>query len=159
MRIVMNRILLKLGMTLIGIWLFLIYGFQEAAGEEWKLFQATRTGNVYYYDPTNVKRFTNNFLWVWVRIIETSGLSKEDLKGLEDPERTVDVTGKAEGKSTGEWKQLFEINCSEGRVRVLSATLFNRDGSIKDEYILPSEWAPIPPDSVTNHLRKIICRP
>jgi len=149
--------MLKLGMILIGFWSFFICGFHEAEGAEWKLFQASPTGNIYYYDPTEVKRFSNNFLWVWVRIIETAGLSKGDLKGLQDPGSTADVIEKAKEKSTGEWKQLFEINCSEGMARVLSAILYNRDGSIKDEYKLPSEWVSIPPDSVTNHLKKMIC--
>ena len=152
-----NKLLVKVGIILIGIWSLFIYGFNEAEGAEWKLFQATSTGNIYYYDSTNIKRFTNNFLWVWVRIIETVGLSKEDLKGLKDPERAVDVIEKAQKKSTGEWKQLFEINCSEGMVRVLSATLYNNHGSMKDEYKIPSEWVHIPPDSVTNYLSKIVC--
>ncbi len=149
--------LVKIGISLIGIYSLFIFGFHEAAGAEWKLFQASPTGNIYYYDPTDVKRFTQTFLWVWVRIIETAGLSKEDLKGLEDPERAVHVIEKAQEKSTGEWRQLFEINCSEGMVRVLSATLYHRDGSIKEEYKLPSEWAHIPPGSVTKKKRKIIC--
>jgi hypothetical protein len=152
-----NKLLVKVGITLIGIWSLFIYGSNEAAGAGWKLFQATSTGNIYYYDSTNIKRFTNNFLWVWVRIIETAGLSEEDLKGLKDPERAVDVIEKAQEKSTGEWKQLFEINCLERKVRILSATLYNNNGSIKDEYEIPSEWVHIPPGSVTNYLSKIVC--
>jgi hypothetical protein len=152
-----NKLLVKVGITLIGFWSLFVYGSNEAAGAEWKLFQATSTGNIYYYDSTNIKRFTNNFLWVWVRIIETVGLSEEDLKGLKDPERAVDVIEKAQEKSTGEWKQLFEINCLERKVRILSATLYNNNGSIKDEYEIPSEWVHIPPGSVTNYLSKIVC--
>jgi hypothetical protein len=152
-----NKLLAKFGITLIGIWSLFIYGYNEAEGAEWKLFQATSTGNIYYYDSTNIKRFTNNFLWVWVRIIETVGLSEEDLKGLKDPERAVGVIEKAQEKSTGEWKQLFEINCLERKFRVLSATLYNINGSIKDEYEIPSEWVHIPPGSVTNYLSKIVC--
>jgi len=152
-----NKLVVKVGITLIGIWPFFIYGFNETEGAEWKLFQATSTGGIYYYDSTNVKRLANNFLWVWVRIVETVGLSKEDSKALKNPEKAVDVIKKAQEKSTGEWKQLFEINCSEGMVRILSATLYNNYGSIKDEYQLPSEWVHIPPDSVTNYLSKIVC--
>ncbi len=152
-----NKLLIKVGITFIGILLFFIYGFNEAEGAEWKLFQATSTGSIYHYDSTGIKRFANNSLWVWVRIIETVGLSKEDLKRLEDPERAVDVIEKAQEKSTGVWKQLFEINCSERMFRILSATLYDKKGSIKDDYQIPSEWVPIPPNSVTNYLSKIVC--
>jgi hypothetical protein len=109
------------------------------------------------YNFMDVPQSPNNFLWVWVRIIETVGLSEEDLKGLKDPEKAVDVIEKAQEKSTGEWKQLFEINCLERKVRILSATLYNNNGSIKDEYEIPSEWVHIPPGSVTNYLSKIVC--
>jgi len=41
--------------------------------------------------------------------------------------------------------------------RTLSATLYEKDGSIKEDYELPSEWIYIPKDSVTKSLTKMIC--
>jgi len=151
-------LLIKFGMILIGIWSLFIYGFNKAEGAEWKLFQATSVGNIYYYDPTSIKRFPNDILWVWVKIIETKAFSKEDLKELKDPKKANEVIKEAQKKSTGEWKQLFEINCSAKMVRVLSATLYDTKGIIKEDYEIPSEWVSIAQNSVTNYLTEILCR-
>jgi hypothetical protein len=152
-----NKWFAKFGITLIGICLLFIYGFCKAEAEEWKLFQATTTGNIYYFDSTSIKHFPNDVVWVWVRIVETTGFSEEDLKGLRDPKKAKNVLKRAHERSAGEWKQLFEIMCSTRMVRTLSATLYDKDGNIKEDYEIPSEWVYIPPNSVTNHLIKMIC--
>jgi len=153
-----NQLLIKFGMILIGIWSLFIYGFNKAEGAEWRLFQATSVGNIYYYDPTSIKRFPNDILWVRVKIIETKGFGKEDLKELKDPKKVNEVIKEAQKTSTGEWKQLFEINCSAKMVRVLSATLYDTKGILKEDYEIPSEWVPIAQNSVTNYLTEILCR-
>ena len=152
-----NKLLIKFGIILIGIWSLFIYGFNNAEGAEWKLFQTSSVGNIYYYDPTSVKRYSNDILWVWVRIIETTGFSKKDLEQLKDSKKAIEVIKKAQEKSTGEWKQVFEINCSARMFRVLSATLYDTNGNIKEDYEIPSEWVHIPQNSVTNYLTKILC--
>ncbi len=152
-----NKLLIKLGIILIGVWSLLIYGFNKAEGAEWELFQATSAGNIYYYDATRVERSPNDILRVWVRILETTGFSKADLEKLKDPKKGIGVAKEAQKKSTGEWKQLFEINCSARMVRVLSATLYDMEGKVKENYELPSEWVHIAENSVTNYLAKILC--
>jgi len=152
-----NKWFAKFGITLVGIWSLFIYGFCKAEAAEWKLFQAATTGNIYYFDSTSIKHFPNDVVWVWVRIVETTGFSEEDLKGLKDPKKAKDVLKRAHERSTGEWKQLFEIMCSNRMVRTLSATLYDRDENIKEDYEIPSEWVYIPPNSVTSHLIKMIC--
>ena len=152
-----NKLLIKFGIILLGLWSFHIYGLNKAEGAVWELFQTTSAGNIYYYDATSIERFPNDILQVWVRIIETTGFSKADLEKLKDSERAIEVIKKAQKRSTGEWKQLFEINCSKRFFRVLSATLYDMNGNIKENYELPSEWTRIPQNSVTNYLAKILC--
>jgi hypothetical protein len=152
-----NKLPIKFGIILIGVSLFFIYGFNKAEGAQWQLFQTTSTGNIYYYDATSIERFSNDILRVWVRIIETTGFSKRDLEELKDPKKAIEVIKKAQTNSRSEWKQLFEINCSARMVRVLSATLYDMNGNIKENYELPSEWAQIGQNSVTNYLTKILC--
>ena len=153
-----NKLLIKFGIILLGFWSFLIYGFNKAEGAEWQLFQTTSAGNIYYYDATSIERLPpNDILQVWVRIIETTGFSKADLEKLKDSGRAIEVIKKAQKHSRSEWKQLFEINCSGRLFRVLSATLYDVNGNIKENYELPSEWTRIPQNSVTNHLAKILC--
>jgi hypothetical protein len=152
-----NKLLIESGIILIGFWSLLIYGFDKAEGAEWKLFQTTSAGNIYYYDTISIERLQNGILRVWVRIIETTGFSKADLKKLKDPKKAIEVIKEAQKKSTGEWKQLFEINCSEGLFRVFSATLYDTNGNLKENYELPSEWTHIPQNSVTNYLAGILC--
>jgi len=123
-----NILLIKFGIIVIGIGSLVIYGSNKAEGAEWKLFQATSVGNIYYYDLASIKRFPNDILWVWVKIIETREFSKEELEELKDPKKANEVIKEAQEKSTGEWKQLFEINCSGKMIRVLSATLYDTNG-------------------------------
>ena len=152
-----NKLLIKFAIILIGAWLLLLYGFNKAEGAEWELFQTTSVGNIYYYDATSIERFPNHILQVWVRIIETTGFSNADLEKLKKPETAIEVIKKAQKNLRSEWKQLFEINCSGRLFRVLSATLYDMNGNIKENYELPSEWTRIPQNSVTNHLAKILC--
>ncbi len=152
-----SKSLIKFGMVYTSVLLFFIGGFNRAEGAQWELFQTTSTGNIYYYDATSVKRFPNDIVQVWVRIIETTGFSRADLEKLKDSEKAIEVVKEAQKRSTNEWKQLFEINCSARKVRVLSATLYDRNGKIKEEYELASEWAHISQNSVTNYLAKILC--
>jgi hypothetical protein len=152
-----NKLPIKFGIILIGVWSLLIYCFNKAEGAEWELFQATSAGNIYYYDGTSVERFSNGILQVSVRIVETAGFSKADLEKLKDPKKGIEIAKEAQKKSRGEWKQLFEINCSTRMVRVLSATLYDMNGNAKENYELPSEWAHIAENSVTNYLAKILC--
>ena len=152
----LNKSVLQFGIIFMGILSLFIFGF-KAEATEWKLFQATPTGDIYYYDPTSVKRFPNDILSVWVRIIETTEFSKKDLEKLKDSKRANDVIKEAQKKSKGESKHLFEINCSANMVRVLKATLYDTKGTIKEDYESPSEWVPIPKNSVTNYLTEILC--
>ncbi len=152
------RRLVKFGIILIGALSFFVSGTDKTEAAEWKLFQATSAGNIYYYDPTSVKHFSNDIFRVWVRIIETQGFSKRELEGLKDPKKGMGVVKKAERRSTGEWKQLFEIDCTGRMIRVLSATLYDTKGITKEDYEIPSDWVQIAPDSVTNYLSEILCR-
>lgn len=152
-----NKLPIKSGIILISISSFFIYGFNRAEAAEWKLFQATPSGSIYYYDPTSVKRFPNDLLRVSVRIVETTGFTKKDLEKLKDSKKANEVIKEAQKKSTGESKHLFEINCSENMVRVLTATLFDTKGNIKEDYESSSEWVPIPKNSVTNYLTEMLC--
>ena len=152
-----NKLLIKSGIIIIGVWSLLIYGFNKAEGAVWQLFQTTSAGNIYYYDATSIERFQNGILRVWVRIIETTGFSKADLEKLKDPKKAIEVIKETQKRSTSEWKQLFEINCSGRMVRVLSATLYDMNGKVKENYELPSEWVHIAQNSVTNYLAKILC--
>ena len=152
-----DQYLYQFGRVVMMIWLFSVYGINGAEGAEWKLFQASPAGNIYYFDSASVKHFPNGLVWVWVKIIETRGFSEEELKGLKDPKKSKDIIAKAQAKSMEEWRQLFEINCSVWMARTLSATLYDKDGSIEEDYELPSEWVYISKDSVTNSLTKMIC--
>ncbi len=153
-----SKSLTRFGIILIGpLMLLFVFGFNKTEGAEWKLFQATSVGDIYYYDPTNIKRFPNDTVWVWVKIVGTTGFSKGELKELKDPQKGTEVIKEARRRLTSQWKQLFEINCSARMVRVLSATLYDSKGIIKEDYEIPSDWVPIAPDSVTNYLTKILC--
>ncbi len=152
-----NKLLLKWGVLAFGFWLLSIYGFDKAEGAEWKLFEATPTGDIYYYDSTNIKHFPNGIVWVWARIIETTGFSEEKLKELKDPKIAKEAIKEAQEKSTGEWKDLFEIHCPAGIVRILSATSYDTRGNIREDDEIPSEWVNISPNSVTNYLTRIVC--
>jgi hypothetical protein len=152
-----NKLLIQFGIILLGFWSFFIYGFHKAEGADWQFFQTTSAGNIYYYDAISIERLPNDILRVSVRIVETTGFGKVDLEKLKDPEKVTEVIEKAQKKSTGEWKQRFEMNCSAKMFRVLSATLYDMNGNIKENYELPSEWTRIPQNSVTNHLARILC--
>jgi len=153
-----NKLSPKYGFFALSICFLFIIGFSTVEGAEWKLFRAVPTGNVYYYDSTNIKHFPNGVVWVWVRIIETTRISEEKLQTIKKTKKPKDTLQQAQQESTGEWRELFEINCSSGMARVLSATSYDTQGKIRDDYEGPSEWGSLSPNSVTNYLTEFVCR-
>jgi hypothetical protein len=151
-----NQYPYQFGRVVMMIWLFSVYGINGAEGAEWKLFQASPAGNIYYFDSASIKHFPNGLVWVWVKIIETRGFSEEELRGLKDPKKAKDIITKAQAKSMEEWRQLFEINCSVWMAAPYQPLYMTRM-EVSEDYELPSEWIYIPKDSVTNNLTKMIC--
>jgi len=142
------------GLTL---WLFSTYQIHNAEGAEWKLFRALPTGDIYYFDSTSIKRFPKGVVWVWVRIVETTRINEEKLKESKGPKRTKEAIEQARHESTGEWRNLFEINCPSGMVRMLSATSYDTQGRIRDDDKDPAEWVYLSSNAVTNDLTQIVC--
>jgi len=97
-----DKYLYQFGRVVLMIWLFSVYGINGAEGAEWRLFQASPAGNIYYFDSASIKHFPNGLVWVWVKIIETRGFSEEELKGLKDPKKAKGISSQKHRQS--QWK-------------------------------------------------------
>lgn len=130
----------------------LILWSSEGWSREWKAFQATRSGDIYYFDPESVESPGESVVRVWVRTERTEFVGGDFRKNVDEV-----VSGKKD-KVIGEILQLVEIRCSEKTFRVINLAVFDKGMDIKEYYSEPSEWNRIPPESVTNFLRQEVCK-
>jgi hypothetical protein len=142
----MKSLLGNLGVILIGLALF-TYG--EVWGADWKLFAETDLFEC-FYDAEGITPSPTNILDVWAKLEYTkkgvTGIIEKYGKYYEDLSYSL---------------ELFEINCTEKRERILSITEYSVDGKIL--YVnsvqghLPA-WKRIPRGSVDESLYKTVCK-
>ena len=132
--------------------LFLISWNSEGWSREWKAFQATRGGDIYYFDPESVERPEEGVARIWVKTERTAFEGGDFKKNVDEV-----VSGKKD-KVTGEILQLIDIRCSEKTFRVVNLAVFDRNKEIKEYYSDPSEWNAIPSESVMIFLCREVCK-
>lgn len=135
----------------IVIGLFALFS-SEGWGREWKPYQATRNGDIYYYDSESMERLPGGMTRVWTRT------EKTDFSGGDLMKHVNEVISGAKGKVIGEIIQLMEINCPGRQFRIINLAVYDKDKDIKEYYNDPSEWEKIAPGSVTNFLHEEVCR-
>jgi len=138
--------------TILFLTFSLILLSSEGWSREWTAFQATRSGDIYYFDPESVEKPGEGLVRAWTKIERTAFEGGDFKKNVEEV-----VSGKKE-KVTGEILQLVEIRCPEKTFRVINLVVFDKDKEIKEYYSDPSEWNAIPSESVMNFLRLEVCK-
>jgi len=124
----------------------------EGWGKDWKPYQATQKGDIYYFDSESVEKLPGGVMKVWTRTEKTEFLGGDLLKHVDE------VTSGKKDKVIAEIIHLLEINCSNKTFRVINLTVYGKNKDIKEYYNEPSEWERIAPESVTNSLHEEICR-
>ncbi len=128
---------------------FLIFGLvvvgffsgEAIQGAEWKFLETNSQGQ-FFYDAENITRSSANTVAVWLRVV----YSKE-FKGREGLHNLNQTVG------------LWEINCEEKEVCLLSTTHYSEESEIlPPQAWLPPEWKSIGPDTVIDVLYKELCR-
>ena len=134
----------KLGAALIiGM---VIFGFAEAWGEDWKLYSETDFFSS-YFDKENISRISKNIVRVWVKEVNTE-------KGMTD---MVNRFGE-EFKNCDHIKKLYEVDCAEKGIRILSSAAYSRAGEVIISDDSPSKWISIMPKSEGEALHKTVCK-
>jgi len=143
----MKSLSVKLGAILAtGV---IIFGYAEVWGADWKLFAETDLYEC-FYDAEDTTPSSKNIVDVWARLEYTkkgiTGIVKEFGKYYADLSYSL---------------ELFEINCTDKKERILSITEYSKEGkilyanSVQDR--LPA-WKIIPRESVDESLYKTVCK-
>jgi hypothetical protein len=138
--------------TILFLTVSLLLLSSEGWGREWNAFQATRSGDIYYFDPESLEKPGEGVVRVWVKIERTAFEGGDFKKNVEEV-----VAGKKD-KVTGEILQLVDIRCSEKTFRVINLIVFDQNKEIKEYYSDPSEWNAISSESVMNFLSREVCQ-
>jgi len=121
----------------------MVLGFFSGArteGADWKYLKTTTQGE-FFYDRERISRSSAHIVGVWLRIV----YSKE----FKEKERLDDLT-----QAVGLW----EINCRDKRVCLLSTTHYSGEGEISPPQVwLPPEWNSIGPDTIMDALYNELC--
>lgn len=121
-------------------------------GKDWRPYQATKSGDIYSYDPESIEKLPDSRVKIWVRT------EKTEFKGGNLKDHVDEIIGGKKDKVTGEIIQLIEIDCSSNRYRIVNLAVYDKNKDIKEYYSDPSEWESIVSESVTHYLYKEICK-
>ena len=144
----MKSLLGRLGVisTIIGL---TIFGYAEVWGADWKLFAEDDLYEC-FYDAEDMTPSSENIVDVWAKLEYT----KKGVTGI------VTKFGKHYADLSYSL-ELFEINCTEKKERILSITEYSVDGKIlfanSVQGRLPG-WKKIPRESVDESLYKTVCK-
>ena len=136
----------KLGVILIGL---SIIGYGEVWGEDWRLYAKTDLHEC-FYNAENMIRSSRDIVEGWTK--------------LEYTERGIIETVKKFGKyyeNLSYSLELWEINCTEKKHRLLSVTLYPVEGRILYTNQAGSRlppWKIISRESIEERLYKAVCK-
>jgi len=117
-----------------------LLGYSEGYGADWKFLKGNFQGE-FFYDKERITRSSEDIVGVWLKTV----YSKE-FKEREELDNLDETVG------------LWEINCREKQVWLLSTSHYSREGEISPPLSwLPPEWKSIGPDTIMDALYKELC--
>ena len=131
------------------IFLFVMVLGSPALGADWKYFEKSSDGDLWFYDTQSISR-EQDTIRVWVKFVLSDKTKKEYINNFP---KTPGM------KNTNYTKDRWEINCSKNIKRVLSSVWCDTEGNIimnKDYTNYP--FSQVIPDSIGATLVKIICK-
>jgi hypothetical protein len=130
----------------------------------WQLEIVRFSTNIKIMDSAEVSHATDDKRWVFLSVTESGlyyydsrSLSKDNLKKFVRV-WTVQYYLEEKHKDLDNTKLLFEINCSERKIRIVDGTMFYKDGTnshVPNEH--KDRWSSILPDSLQERLSDTVC--
>lgn len=127
----------------------------ESGSEDWVKYRQDADGNAYLYNSADLKKdFANQTVQIWAREIYS------------DTGRTVELQSRIkDGLSVDGYQNLsyktclYEIDCRENKISVLSIGHYDHDGKAIYEGAETHEktWFDIKPDSTSGTLQREVC--
>ncbi len=118
-----------------------VFGYSEIYGADWKFLKTNFQGE-FFYDTEGITRSSENIVGVWLRIVYSKEFKEKE--GLDNLNQTVG---------------LWEINCRDKQVCLLSSSHYSGEGEISPPQVwLPPEWKSIEPDTIMDALYRELCR-
>ena len=140
----MKSLLVKLEVILIG---FLIFGYAEVWGVDWKSCFSNDYETV-YYDAENVVHTSQNLVRFLGKTVYTEKGASNVVKNV--PEYKIPPSFLL---------TLNEMDCAEKKYRVLEMTIYSVDGKIIFSSKNPaSQWIVIRPETVAQLLHEAVCK-
>ncbi len=133
----------KMGVILIG---FIIFGYAEVRGEDWKFFKRTDDA-MFYYDKKDVTHSVKDVVEVWIRQMYTPK-GKTDMINLLGP-RYENLSYSINA---------LEFNCKAKLIRFLSMTYYSQNGDVLNLENPADKWESIRSNSMFDALHKRICK-
>ena len=135
------------GVILGVIGYLILFCHAQGWGADWKLYSQTPEA-LYYFDVRSVSPSHENIISVQVKLDFTD-------KGVIE---MVEQFGKDYQNISYELDQ-YEIDCADKQFRISSVTCYSKNGGILLRVSREgSQWVPVPPDSTSESLWKLLCQ-
>ncbi len=141
----MRSLLHKSGVVLLFLFTILVY--EEAWGADWKTF-GSDSNTVSFYDKENISHSSSDIVRVSIEVVYTP-------TGVSDLVHTYGNRYRGLDHKVS----LFELNCKDKMIRLLSSTWYWADGREITPYLTPNnKWYSIIPESSEEDLQNEVCR-
>jgi hypothetical protein len=147
----MKSLSVKLGVVLIG---FIVLGYAEAWGEDWKYLGVVGGGTFWWYDTQGVTYYPNRIIQVWVKKIKAGEIMDMLKSGSK-----ITVSELEQMTSERNYEQvLMEIDCVEKTINSHQKYSYDSKGVLKSGESKLDEKKSIPMNSIAERLYKAVCK-
>ncbi len=126
---------------------FLVLGYLEARGADWKLYYSDKTTGQFYYDAENIIYPSPEVIRVWVKEDVTAEIIYNAIKDIGDKYQDL-----------SHLVILFEINCKDKIIGDLKTTFYSKQGAIMSSIRSTGDRYPIKPGLMGQALYKAVCK-
>jgi len=127
---------------------FLVFGYGEVWGADWKFIRMNKGGDSCYYDVASLIRPSEKIVRGSVKIVYSE----------KSVNREVERLGPSY-KDLSHIIILWEMNCIEKKAAFLEITTYSKSEKIiKSNKVKTITWASIVPDTIGEDLYKLLCK-
>jgi len=136
----------RVGVVLIG---FIIFGYAEVWGADWKVYAELKDDiGAFYYDANSITHPSKNLVKVLTKTLFSKNAVTKRVKEFGNIYKNLSHT-----------VFLREVDCEEKKDRVLELTSYTKDGKVlASTKFKEAKWMTINPSSVAEALCEAVCK-
>jgi len=130
-----------------GALILVLFVLSGAEGAKWQYVDTDALGSKWYIDINSITEQSGDIVTAWLKCIYSDKGRIEHVS-----------TWGPEYKDLAQTKSFFEYNCATKESRITTFTTYDSQNKVIDKQVIKERrWIPLPPQTVTDGIHKIVC--